>query len=66
LIGIYRKKFEKIPAGILLSCSGDFWCFPAGYVDFPASFLQDPVGGIIDLGRFHTVSTELFQRLDLL
>jgi hypothetical protein len=30
--------------GILLPCSNDLRCFPAGYVDFPASFLQDPAG----------------------
>jgi hypothetical protein len=27
-----------------------FGFFPAGYGDFPSSFLQDPVAGIIDLG----------------
>ncbi len=50
LAGIYRKKSENFPAGILLPCCSDFRCFPAGYVDFSASFLQDPVAGIIGLG----------------
>jgi hypothetical protein len=50
LTGIYRKKSENFPARILPPCSSDFLCFPAGYVDFPASFLQDLVAGIIDLG----------------
>ncbi len=40
------------PFGILLPCSSDFQCFPAESGDFPASFLQDPVTEIIDLGRF--------------
>jgi hypothetical protein len=45
------RKTKNFPAGILLPCSSDFRCFPAGYGDFPASFLQDPVAGIIDLGN---------------
>ena len=44
LTGIHRKKIRKFPVGILLPCSGDFRCFPAGSGDFPASFLQDPAG----------------------
>ncbi len=30
LAGNDRKKSEKFPAGILLPCSSDFRCFPAG------------------------------------
>ena len=44
LAGIHRKKSGQFPAGILLPCSSDFRCFPAGYGGFPASFLQDPAG----------------------
>ncbi len=50
LIETYRKKSEKFTARILLPCSNDFRCFPAGCVDFPASFLQDPAGSS---GRNH-------------
>jgi len=41
--------------------SDDFRCFSAGSGDFPASFRQDLVGGIIDLGRnaIVVVSTKL-------
>ncbi len=69
LAGIHRKKSEKFPAGILLPCSIDFWCFPAGYDDFPASFLQESAGsgpGIIDLVscsedfRLKTAFTDVF------
>jgi len=42
LTGIHRKKSGQFPAGILLPRSSDFRCFPAGYGDFPASFLQVP------------------------
>jgi hypothetical protein len=38
---------RKFRTGILLPC---FRCFPAGSGDIPASFLQDPVAGMIDLG----------------
>jgi hypothetical protein len=44
LAGIHRKKCEKLPVGILLPLPKDFRCFPAGYGDFPVSFLQDPAG----------------------
>ena len=44
LAGIHRKKIRKFPLGILLPCSSDFRCFPAGSSDFPASFLQVPAG----------------------
>ncbi len=44
LTGIHRKKSGRFPVGILLPCSSDFQCFPAGFGDFPASFLQDPGG----------------------
>jgi hypothetical protein len=44
LTGIHRKKSEQFPVGILLPCSSDFRCFPAGSGDFPASFLHDPAG----------------------
>ncbi len=30
LTGIHRKKSGQIPVGILLPCSSDFRCFPAG------------------------------------
>ncbi len=42
--GIHRKKSRRFPVGILLPCSSDFRCFPAGSGDFPASSLQDPGG----------------------
>ena len=29
-VGNHRKKSEKFPVGILLPCSGDFQCLPAG------------------------------------
>jgi hypothetical protein len=44
LIGIHRKKSGQFPVGILLPCSSDFRCFPAGSGDFPESFLQNLVG----------------------
>jgi hypothetical protein len=50
LRGIHRKKYGNFPVGILLPSSSDFRCFPGGSDDFPASFLQDPLAGIIDLG----------------
>jgi hypothetical protein len=52
------KNPQNFPAGILLPCSGEFQCFPAGYGDFSASFLQDPVAGIIDLGIYHSLEPE--------
>ncbi len=42
-----RNRMEKsgqFRVGILLPCSSDFRCFPAGSGDFPGSFLQDPAG----------------------
>jgi hypothetical protein len=51
LIGIYRKKSGQFPVGVRLPCSSNFLWFPAGSSDFFASFLQDPVAGIIDLGK---------------
>jgi hypothetical protein len=50
LIGIHRTKSGQFPVGILLPCSSDFLCFPAGSGDFLVSFLRDPVAGIMDLG----------------
>jgi len=44
LAGIHRKKSKKLPAGILLPFPRNFRCFPTGYGDFSASFLQDPAG----------------------
>ncbi len=44
LTGIHQKKSGQFPIGILLPCSSDLRCFPAGSGDFPASFLQDPAG----------------------
>jgi hypothetical protein len=44
LTGIHRKKSQKVPAGILLPFPRDFRCFPVGYGDFPAYFLQNPAG----------------------
>jgi hypothetical protein len=44
--GIGHESLEKsgnFPAEILLPCSSDFRCFPAGYDDFPAPFLPVPV-----------------------
>jgi hypothetical protein len=49
LAGIHRKKSEKLPVRILLPFPKDFRCFPAGYGDFPASFLRDTMVGIFDL-----------------
>ena len=34
VIGIHRKKSRNFPAGILLPCSGDFRCIPAGTVPY--------------------------------
>ncbi len=45
--GNWQESTEKnlqFPVGILLPRSSDFRCFPAGYVDFPASFLHNPAG----------------------
>jgi len=42
--GSCQESTGKNPAAILLPCSSDFWCFPAGSGDFPASFLQNPAG----------------------
>ncbi len=44
LTGIDWKKSGQFWVGILLPCSSDFRCFPAGSGDFPASFLQDLAG----------------------
>ncbi len=44
LVGIHRKKSENFLVGILLPCSSDFRCFPAGCGDFPSSFLKNPAG----------------------
>jgi hypothetical protein len=44
LAGIHRKKSKNLPAGILLPFPRNFRCFPTGYGDFSASFLQDPAG----------------------
>jgi hypothetical protein len=52
------EKSEKFPVGVLLPCSSDFRCFPEGYGDFPVSFLQDPVVGVIDLGNSTVFITE--------
>ncbi len=51
LTGIHRKKSGQFPVGILLPCSSDFRCFPAGSGDFRESIQRDPVPGIIDLGE---------------
>ena len=40
LVGNHRKKSGNFPAGILLPCSGDFRCIPAGSSVFSISFLQ--------------------------
>ena len=45
------EKSGQLPVGILLPCSRDCRCFPAGFGDFPASFLRNPVAGTIDLGN---------------
>jgi len=45
------KKIRKISDRNTASMFQRFRCFPPGYVDFLASFLQDPVAGIIDLGK---------------
>ena len=34
VIGMHRKKFGNFPTGILLPCSGDFRCIPAGTVPY--------------------------------
>ena len=44
VIGMYRKKSRNFPAGILLPCSDDFRCIPAGSSVFSVSFLQVPSG----------------------
>ncbi len=59
LTGIHRKKSGQFEVGILLLCSSDFRCFPAGSGDFPESFLRDPVAGIVDLGSILVESTFL-------
>ena len=38
------EKSRNFPAGILLPCSGDFQCIPAGSSVFSISFLQVPSG----------------------
>ena len=44
LAGIRRKNPAVFLTGILLPRSSDFRCFPGGYGDYPASFLQYPAG----------------------
>ncbi|CAM4838489.1 unnamed protein product [Rotaria magnacalcarata] len=44
LAGIRRKSPAVFLTGILLPCSSDFPCFPAGYGDFPAYSLEYPTG----------------------
>ncbi|CAF1135877.1 unnamed protein product [Rotaria magnacalcarata] len=44
LAGIRRKSPAVFLTGILLTCSSDFPCFPAGYGDFPAYSLEYPTG----------------------
>jgi hypothetical protein len=40
--GLETAGSGQFSVGILLPCSSDFRCFPAGSGDFPASFLQNP------------------------
>ena len=44
LVVNHREKFGNFPAGMLLPCSGDFRCIPAGSSVFSISFLQVPSG----------------------
>ena len=44
LVGNHQKKSGNFPAGILLPCSADFRCIPAGSSVFSVSFLQVPSG----------------------
>jgi hypothetical protein len=50
LAGIYRKNPDNFRSEYYFRVPGDFWCFPSGYGDFLASFLQDHVAGIFELG----------------
>ncbi len=43
-----------------------FPLLPAGYGDFPSSFLQDPVAGIIDLGSFCPRSNNPARKMPIL
>jgi hypothetical protein len=57
---IFSDDFRPVPArkqGSWQESTGknpdNFPCFHAGSCDFPASFLQDLVAGIIDLGIYY-------------
>ena len=39
VIGMHRKKSGNFPAGILLPCSGDFCCIPAGSVPYSLTWV---------------------------
>ncbi len=50
------EKSGQFRVGMLLPCSSDFQCFPAGSGDFSASLLRDPAGSG---GRNHRPGTPI-------